>query len=164
MVREAHHPLTRNDEMIPEVDIELGQQDSKTLGEAQVGTTGLGHPGGVIVKNDDLCRVKLKGACNELPWIDAGLREGASKNLLGSDQAPLGIEKRRTEDLMRQPREMHSQPGTQVERALEGLPGFWALGDPAHGLCRRLNEGKFGRTDPSQFPNLRERCGDDGRE
>ena len=84
----------------------------------------------------------MQGAHHDLPWVDAGLRQGAAKHLFQRDQPVLRIEKQNGEHLVRPRGQVQLQVLADSLRCSEYLALFQSLGQRA--ACQFQHGRQFG--------------------
>ena len=95
--------------MVERADIDQRQRLLQRLREQLVGPAGLGNAGRMIVRKDHRGRIARERSLDDLPWVNAGLRERTAKEFVRGEQPVLAVEKQSYEHFVGPRREQQPQ-------------------------------------------------------
>jgi len=107
--------------VIQQADVDELQRRFQAPGDPLVRLAGLGHPGRVVVGDDDRCRIAGQRLLDDLARVDAGPVDRTAEELVEAEYPVAVVEEETAEELVRQIAEPGFQEPLGVRRTLQRL-------------------------------------------
>jgi len=112
-------PAHAHDDVIEHRDFQATEGVLERLGDLAVGGAWRGDTRGMIVRQDDACRIAGQGTTGHFAGVDRRLTEGAQEELLQLKQPVAAVEKQDAKDLARLMRHAQADAGGHCLGAVE---------------------------------------------